>query len=333
LIGAITDTDKSSATHDYLVHYDRLFRDHIASDFNFIEIGIFRGASLAMLRQYFEGATIVGVDIVETCQRYATDRINVEIGSQVDPVFLADLVQRYPPRIVIDDGSHMAEHVVFTFEALFSSVEPGGIYVVEDLHFHEGSMGRFTRGNPTDNPLDYFLALSRFVMARVSADGMRWGWQTLAETVDEVVFFGHAAAIRKKAPRRCYVEDMMRIAEADGTADAWERAGQYFAGNEEREAAIAAYQRAAAMSPKARTYRTISGLQFDSNGDGASVGDDGWRSWRSSRRMGSILDNLLVNERRFEEAVKIFRDALAMEIHPVVRERVEEKVKTNLARL
>ena len=35
--------------------------------------------------------------------------------------------------MVIDDGSHVPEHQVISFEALWPSVKPGGIYVVEDV--------------------------------------------------------------------------------------------------------------------------------------------------------------------------------------------------------
>lgn len=46
LMGALMGTDKSSAGHNYLVHYDRLFHDMRDEAFNFVEIGIFKGASL-----------------------------------------------------------------------------------------------------------------------------------------------------------------------------------------------------------------------------------------------------------------------------------------------
>ena len=39
-----------------------------------------------------------------------------------------------PPDVIIDDGSHIGEHVCTTFEALFPSMAAGGVYVIEDLH-------------------------------------------------------------------------------------------------------------------------------------------------------------------------------------------------------
>ncbi|HYP89238.1 MAG TPA: hypothetical protein VEQ59_13820, partial [Polyangiaceae bacterium] len=37
------------------------------------------------------------------------------------------------PDIIIDDGSHLSEHVVHSFHILFPLLAPHGIYVVEDL--------------------------------------------------------------------------------------------------------------------------------------------------------------------------------------------------------
>jgi hypothetical protein len=68
--------------------------------------------------------------------RVAGGRKIVEIGSQVDPKFLTGLLQKYRLTIIIDDGSHQSDHVIFTFEHLFGALPPGGCYVMEDLYMH-----------------------------------------------------------------------------------------------------------------------------------------------------------------------------------------------------
>jgi len=35
--------------------------------------------------------------------------------------------------IILDDGSHIVKHMIFSFNLLFSSVKKGGLYVIEDL--------------------------------------------------------------------------------------------------------------------------------------------------------------------------------------------------------
>jgi hypothetical protein len=36
--------------------------------------------------------------------------------------------------IIIDDGSHVGEHILTSFKILWSTVKPGGYYIIEDLH-------------------------------------------------------------------------------------------------------------------------------------------------------------------------------------------------------
>lgn len=43
------------------------------------------------------------------------------------------VVSAHPPTIVIDDVSHQAAHIVYTFERLFPALLEGGVYIAEDL--------------------------------------------------------------------------------------------------------------------------------------------------------------------------------------------------------
>lgn len=155
-LGICAGTDKSRLVHDYLRQYERLFRPFVDSVISVLEIGIHNGASLAIWERFFSNATIVGVDIAPSTRRFARGRVYVEIGSQVDPEFLAEIAQRYKPSIVIDDGSHLAEDQIFSFEQLFPRLQPGGIYVVEDIHgFSEPTLAA-----------DHFLRLQRACLLR-----------------------------------------------------------------------------------------------------------------------------------------------------------------------
>ena len=44
-----------------------------------------------------------------------------------------DLIARGPWDIIIDDGSHVPYHMVFSFFSLWKAVVPGGLYVIEDV--------------------------------------------------------------------------------------------------------------------------------------------------------------------------------------------------------
>ena len=69
------------------------------------------------------------------CTEYAEERINIEIGDQTNPTFLKQISTKYGPfDIILDDGGHSNKQQIVSFETLFPLLNPGGIYVIEDLH-------------------------------------------------------------------------------------------------------------------------------------------------------------------------------------------------------
>jgi hypothetical protein len=130
-------TDKQTNGHDYVTVYDSLFGKFREDTFNFLEIGICRGKSHKMWRDYFPNATIYGIDIIaygEDSAFCALDRMVVDQVDQGDKEQLTEYAKKGPWRIIIDDGSHIATHQKQTFEILWDQVEPGGHYVIEDTH-------------------------------------------------------------------------------------------------------------------------------------------------------------------------------------------------------
>ena len=80
-------------------------------------------------------ALIIGIDIDPTCGILEEEQITIEIGSQNDESFLADVIASHGPfDVIIDDGSHVMTDIFASFKALFGSLAPDGIYIVEDLH-------------------------------------------------------------------------------------------------------------------------------------------------------------------------------------------------------
>jgi len=123
---------------DYFHIYDGEFSRFRGQRPKILEIGVYKGASLKLWKEYFgDGATIVGVDIDETCRAHnsPSNDIFVEIGSQDDDVFLQRVAADFGPfDLIIDDGSHMASHQIASFNALFPvGLKDGGVYFVEDL--------------------------------------------------------------------------------------------------------------------------------------------------------------------------------------------------------
>jgi hypothetical protein len=201
VIGAVLGTDKSSnvkQSWDYLRHYDSFFHPFRHEAINVIEVGVAGGLSLALWQWYFSAARIVGIDIMPTARRYAADRAIVEIGSQADAAFMQDVCRAHPPTIFIDDGSHLAEHNVATFECVFPMLLPGGLYVVEDLALHLGPSASDWQTDKPRNAPEYFLDLSRSCLARHHVPGGESVPRSLLRMVDSVAFINSAAVIRKR---------------------------------------------------------------------------------------------------------------------------------------
>ena len=106
-------------TH-YFPVYEKHFKPLTDRPIKILEIGILNGGSLQMWKEYFgENISIVGLDIGSHCKNYEESQINVEIGSQYDSIVLDDLIYKYKNfDIIIDDGSHISEHIIFSFNHL-----------------------------------------------------------------------------------------------------------------------------------------------------------------------------------------------------------------------
>ena len=125
--------------HHYLPIYERYFgpwRNRPGQPVRFLEIGVSGGGSLAMWRRYFgPDAIIFGIDIDPACAAFNGQGGQVRIGSQADPDFLRSVAQEMGGvDVVLDDGSHVMEHIKASLQTLLPLVSLGGTYMIEDLH-------------------------------------------------------------------------------------------------------------------------------------------------------------------------------------------------------
>jgi hypothetical protein len=126
------NADKSSLYHNYMDEYQRHLEKWWHAPIKLLEIGIDKGNSLRVWRDYFSQAEITGIDI--------NPPLNIEgvtclQGSQADPDFLHKVHREYGPfNVVIDDGSHFNQHQMISFDTLFPLLVPRGTYVIEDLN-------------------------------------------------------------------------------------------------------------------------------------------------------------------------------------------------------
>ncbi len=120
----------------YFPVYDRYLAPYKNGNAAMLEIGVSEGGSLELWRKYLGAhARIFGIDINPECANRVTPPNEVRIGSQADPIFLKSVIKEMgPPDIILDDGSHIAQHQLASFNILWSELKDGGVYIIEDTH-------------------------------------------------------------------------------------------------------------------------------------------------------------------------------------------------------
>jgi len=185
-IGVKHGTDKSfdDGGHtyyglSYLDIYAKYFESIRYQPINFLEIGVLDGASLRTFQEYFPNGNIYGLDIDPRCKAFEGDRIKVMIGSQADTSVLEQVRAEIGSfDIIIDDGSHVVDHMITSFEHLFDAVTPGGYYIMEDVGctYTDPNMGwpgmRYNKEDALTNDREAF---GRFILDRIAAVDRRRG--------------------------------------------------------------------------------------------------------------------------------------------------------------
>ena len=129
------NTDKSSIHHNYTKNYYDYFKNLKNEKLNLLEIGVNKGSSLRMWKEFFPNSNIFGIDIGNRSKQYEEDRISIFIGKQENKIFLESVVSQIKKiDIIIDDGSHMCNHQIESFNCLFKYLSSDGIYVIEDCN-------------------------------------------------------------------------------------------------------------------------------------------------------------------------------------------------------
>jgi tetratricopeptide (TPR) repeat protein len=277
VVGFLEGTTKSSVWTDYLRHYERHLWQYRDKEIQILEIGVLGGSSLRMWQYYFPKATLIGIDIDKNCLTLADDRIVIEIGSQDDPAFLAELAKKYKPTIIIDDGSHIAHHVIHTFERLFPFLLADGLYIIEDLFFHVGPHAAQYRGAAPITPPEYLLELARMLVREGIDPSKNYGnWAYFRKNIDEVAFVPNGAVfIRKKQDSNTagLIAQAEAYAQQKHDASHWGRAADYIMKKGDLARAEAAARSAIDLDPNfAQAHLVLSQIhKTGGNIDGALV--------------------------------------------------------------
>lgn len=209
-LGLLADhykTDKSWP-HQYTQHYERHFQPFRYEPIKLVEIGVggydtpgCGGQSLYMWERYFPRAEIYGIDLYD---KSFVDRGRVRTfrGDQTDGDFLDRTFDQIGDvEIIIDDGSHVSEHQIRSFELLFGRVREGGYYVVEDLACsYLEPYGGAPRGESSSNTAASYLKGLTDGLHHVGLQDYQPSYYDL--NIKAVLFYPELVFIQKGANRR-----------------------------------------------------------------------------------------------------------------------------------
>jgi hypothetical protein len=137
-LGSYHGTNKAkiySLGLSYLDVYERYLKDWRRRSFAVLELGVYRGESLRMWRDYFSKARVYGFDIDPDAAARVAGEFHVFVGSQSDPAALGAALDEIGPDVmlVVDDASHVNVLTIAAFDAIFPRLPSGAIYAIEDL--------------------------------------------------------------------------------------------------------------------------------------------------------------------------------------------------------
>ena len=201
-IGQRHGTDKSSAHHDYLRHYESYISLQKTPITTLLEIGVFDGGSLRTWNEFLPEARIIGLDVDPRCLEFAGHNMQVELCDQSDVSQVMSVgVKHGPFNIVIDDGSHIWSHQILTFETLFPFVTSGGLFIIEDIDTSYGHYVSTYGRDSTVTTAQYVMKLANYLLAFTASNiGQETDLRirTFVPMIDSITFIRRSVLIRRK---------------------------------------------------------------------------------------------------------------------------------------
>lgn len=184
----------------YFEAYERMFKKYRTRNVTILEIGVSKGGSLQMWKDYFQNANntvmVYGIDINPDCKKLEEENVRIFIGSQEDRAFLKGIKKEiHKVDILIDDGGHTMDQQIISFEELFDLVRDDGIYLCEDTH--TSYMKQFGGQYKGDTFIEYSKNLIDYLHAQYSET------ETLisnkySEEIKSITYYDSMVFIEKK---------------------------------------------------------------------------------------------------------------------------------------
>ena len=132
--------DSGGHRHPYTVPYSLVFETMRRKPIKFLELGVFRGASLVAWRQYFEKARIYGYDndvaslsVIPTLPGVQCSMVDVSKRDDLVAALSRDTADGELFDIILDDAEHNVVHQSLLIREGLRFVKPGGVMIIEDV--------------------------------------------------------------------------------------------------------------------------------------------------------------------------------------------------------
>ena len=138
----IDNSDKNLIGHGYAKFYELHFNYFKNKEIKLLEIGTWKGASVASFYHYFSKAIIFCLDRNYKFQ-FKSNRINFfycDTRNSNDIKKFEDLLISKKSEaldVIIDDASHIYSDMLSNFKNFFKKVKSGGFYVIEDFNHYK----------------------------------------------------------------------------------------------------------------------------------------------------------------------------------------------------
>ena len=159
------NTDKSSKSHNFCEFYDKNL--NLKNVKSLLEIGVKHGASLKSWAGYIPDAAIHGMDsskkIAYQCRKENGEpkteclgfpNIEIDYTDQNSKEQLKNSIGEKMFDLIIDDGGHKVDQQQNTLETYWNHINPGGAFIMEDLHT---SYSKSHQADGYETTVDYLL--------------------------------------------------------------------------------------------------------------------------------------------------------------------------------
>lgn len=158
--GIASGTDKISQ-HGYHRFYAHFLADY-EGEGSIVEIGYGKGKSISFWASLYPAAFLFVADKSVAFKGDGFEVVKLDQSSKEELIDFAGFLRDKDVGVVIDDGSHIPEHQLLSFNCLFGVLELGGVYIIEDIE-----CSYWKRGTCYGYPTEYGVGSSGALIGKL----------------------------------------------------------------------------------------------------------------------------------------------------------------------